>query len=90
MGKRGGQRQFSKVVWPGFSYRPSPRHIKKVGRNDPCPCGSAKKYKDCHEAAGETFLAQLAQAEDRQRLRELREELKRKGVPWYRRFFFRL
>ncbi|WP_300601910.1 SEC-C metal-binding domain-containing protein [Niabella sp.] len=22
---------------------------KKIGRNDPCPCGSAKKYKHCHE-----------------------------------------
>ena len=21
---------------------------KKVGRNDPCPCGSGKKYKHCH------------------------------------------
>ncbi len=21
---------------------------KKVGRNDPCPCGSGKKYKSCH------------------------------------------
>jgi uncharacterized protein YecA (UPF0149 family) len=21
----------------------------KVGRNDPCPCGSGKKYKQCHE-----------------------------------------
>ena len=20
---------------------------KKIGRNDPCPCGSGKKYKDC-------------------------------------------
>jgi len=20
---------------------------KKVGRNDPCPCGSGKKYKNC-------------------------------------------
>jgi preprotein translocase subunit SecA len=20
----------------------------KVGRNDPCPCGSGKKYKKCH------------------------------------------
>jgi preprotein translocase subunit SecA len=20
----------------------------KVGRNDPCPCGSGKKYKHCH------------------------------------------
>ena len=22
--------------------------MKKVGRNDPCPCGSGKKYKNCH------------------------------------------
>jgi len=21
---------------------------KEVGRNDPCPCGSGKKYKKCH------------------------------------------
>ncbi|MBK9016477.1 MAG: SEC-C domain-containing protein [Saprospiraceae bacterium] len=20
----------------------------RVGRNDPCPCGSGKKYKQCH------------------------------------------
>lgn len=25
---------------------------KKVGRNDPCPCGSGKKYKSCHGIAG--------------------------------------
>ncbi|MGN0641978.1 MAG: SEC-C metal-binding domain-containing protein, partial [Huintestinicola sp.] len=24
-----------------------PRRVKKVGRNDPCPCGSGKKYKQC-------------------------------------------
>ena len=24
------------------------REGKKVGRNDPCPCGSGKKYKKCH------------------------------------------
>jgi preprotein translocase subunit SecA len=24
------------------------RHGEKVGRNDPCPCGSGKKYKHCH------------------------------------------
>jgi preprotein translocase subunit SecA len=22
--------------------------VPKVGRNDPCPCGSGKKYKQCH------------------------------------------
>jgi preprotein translocase subunit SecA len=26
-----------------------PVHVeKKIGRNDPCPCGSGKKYKNCH------------------------------------------
>jgi len=25
-----------------------PRTSNKVGRNDPCPCGSGKKYKNCH------------------------------------------
>jgi preprotein translocase subunit SecA len=24
------------------------RHMPRVGRNDPCPCGSGKKYKKCH------------------------------------------
>src|SRR5262249_23312547 len=32
--------------------RPTPRpgaaKVAKVGRNDPCPCGSGKKYKKCH------------------------------------------
>ena len=27
------------------------RKGKKVGPNDPCPCGSGKKYKKCHGAA---------------------------------------
>jgi preprotein translocase subunit SecA len=33
--------------------RPQPTVNKdaKVGRNDPCPCGSGKKYKKCHGAA---------------------------------------
>ncbi len=26
--------------------------LEKVGRNDPCPCNSGKKYKHCHGAAG--------------------------------------
>ncbi|UZK04241.1 preprotein translocase subunit SecA [Venatoribacter cucullus] len=28
--------------------QPFVRDEKKVGRNDPCPCGSGKKYKHCH------------------------------------------
>jgi preprotein translocase subunit SecA len=30
---------------------PAPPFVRaggKVGRNDPCPCGSGKKYKQCH------------------------------------------
>jgi preprotein translocase subunit SecA len=27
---------------------PVKRERPKVGRNDPCPCGSGKKYKKCH------------------------------------------
>jgi uncharacterized protein len=27
------------------------RSVPKVGRNDPCPCGSQRKYKVCHGAA---------------------------------------
>jgi len=27
---------------------PAKREGDKVGRNDPCPCGSGKKYKRCH------------------------------------------
>jgi len=26
---------------------PQPRTVTKIGRNDPCPCGSGKKYKKC-------------------------------------------
>jgi preprotein translocase subunit SecA len=28
--------------------RPQVNALPKVGRNDPCPCGSGKKYKHCH------------------------------------------
>ncbi|MBA5635874.1 UPF0149 family protein [Duganella sp. LX20W] len=31
--------------------RPAQRATPKVGRNDPCPCGSGKKYKKCCGAA---------------------------------------
>jgi len=35
----------------GDSSQPSQRRTgDKVGRNDPCPCGSGKKYKKCHGA----------------------------------------
>lgn len=36
---------------PGQSFQPFVREEPKVGRNDPCPCGSGKKYKRCHADA---------------------------------------
>ena len=30
------------------SAKKQPIHVNKVGRNNPCPCGSGKKYKNCH------------------------------------------
>jgi preprotein translocase subunit SecA len=32
----------------GVKVRTERREQPKVGRNDPCPCGSGKKYKQCH------------------------------------------
>jgi preprotein translocase subunit SecA len=33
---------------------PFVREIPKVGRNEPCPCGSGKKFKHCHGALAST------------------------------------
>lgn len=81
-------KQYNKVVWPGFSNRPSPRNVQKVKRNDPCPCGSGKKYKVCHEPEGSAFLEKLAREDEKQRRKEVREQLRQQGVPWYKRLFF--
>ena len=35
---------------PAATQQPMTRAQPKVGRNDPCPCGSGKKYKQCHGA----------------------------------------
>jgi preprotein translocase subunit SecA len=32
----------------GAQQAPFVRDGRKVGRNEPCPCGSGKKYKQCH------------------------------------------
>lgn len=32
----------------GYAFQPIEREGPKVSRNDPCPCGSGKKYKQCH------------------------------------------
>ncbi len=46
----GGQPQQPKgVAAGGQQKKPEPVVVgEKVGRNDPCPCGSGKKYKHCH------------------------------------------
>ena len=59
------------------------RKMIRVGRNDLCPCGSGKKYKDCHINDGEVFLDKLTRKEDLKR--EL-EAMKSAGVPWWKRF----
>ncbi|RMD78850.1 MAG: preprotein translocase subunit SecA, partial [Chloroflexi bacterium] len=28
--------------------KPQRRTVQQIGRNDPCPCGSGKKFKHCH------------------------------------------
>jgi hypothetical protein len=85
--KRG--RGLTRVVWPSAASPTLPRHLAKIGRNDPCPCASGRKYKDCHEREGEAFLTKLARREEKKHLAALRAELKAKGVPWYRRIFLR-
>ncbi len=46
VGLVGGAEEAAVAGEPAFSR--SPASSKKVGRNDPCPCGSGKKYKKCH------------------------------------------
>lgn len=41
------ERVFGTVIHSGAEGEPYVRSGKKVGRNDPCPCGSGKKYKHC-------------------------------------------
>ncbi len=61
----------SNVVASGFTAR---RATPKVGRNDPCPCGSGKKYKKCcaDKERGEAWspVSGLTMREYRRRLHE--------------------
>lgn len=43
---RGGA-SFANYGYNSGGERPQPVRVKKIGRNDPCPCGSGKKYKNC-------------------------------------------
>ena len=38
----------NKITNDGKDHKKIQAKSKKIGRNDPCPCGSGKKYKQCH------------------------------------------
>lgn len=82
-------RNLSKVVWPSSSRAPLPRQVLKVGRNEPCPCGGGRKYKDCHQKDGEAFLAKLARKQAKERHKEAKQGPAGEGAPWWRRWLGR-
>ncbi len=51
--KRQERQQKDLQFQTGAAQAEAPKPVRagaKVGRNDPCPCGSGKKYKKCHGA----------------------------------------
>jgi hypothetical protein len=58
------------------------RKTFRVGRNQSCPCGSGRKYKDCHASEGQAYLDKLVRDQER---KKLLQEQKDAGVPWYKR-----
>ena len=61
---------FGAAIWAAYDLRQlwqslgpkvdTMRKAPEPGRNDPCPCGSGKKYKKCHGAGGDYPLAETA------------------------------
>ncbi len=51
-GSAGGAAQVAASTSAGAEQQPFVREGRKVGRNEPCPCGSGKKYKQCHGKVG--------------------------------------
>lgn len=53
--QRRKKRELQEARMAGSNGNTSPQQVvrgqAKVGRNDPCPCGSGKKYKKCHGLA---------------------------------------
>jgi len=47
-GFAGGEVPAGGQLGPGPTGEPVVRETRKVGRNEPCPCGSGKKFKHCH------------------------------------------
>jgi preprotein translocase subunit SecA len=50
VGSGGAARRPVRVGGDDAAVKTVRRDVPKVGRNDPCPCGSGKKYKKCHGA----------------------------------------
>ena len=53
--QRRKRREQAQMRFIGSGATEKPQQVirkEKVGRNDPCPCGSGKKYKKCHGAGG--------------------------------------
>ncbi len=51
--KKQRELEAARFAGAGAASEPSQRQVgNKVGRNDPCPCGSGKKYKKCHGSEG--------------------------------------
>ena len=67
-------------ISPKMSLRKSvvtaPRRILQVGRNDPCPCGSGEKYKNCCIKKGEPFLKKMAKKEEKRLGKEAKNQSK--------------
>jgi len=52
-GGYGADEEAAAVASPGGQgFQQAARAMPKVGRNDPCPCGSGRKYKHCHGQLG--------------------------------------
>ena len=49
---------------------------KDIGRNDPCPCGSGKKYKKCH------YRTHKLQSTQQQKTQEAQDLINAETIPW--------
>jgi len=47
-------------------FRSPPDYAQQMGRNEPCWCGSGKKYKQCHHDSDQKHFARVRSAECRQ------------------------
>ena len=62
------EEEMEQLSYSGSGEEPNPRPASprraegKIGRNDPCPCGSGKKYKKCHGMPGAPPLGSEARA----------------------------